>query len=101
MEYPIGMSTKSNYPSDELVAERERYVTREVMRGAEAAREVQKLSEELEQRLQAILQAQPKLVSDGTTTEVMPPLADSLRMNREVTESAAYNLRSILSRLEI
>jgi len=82
--------------------EREKLITREVQRGMEAAREVQKLSEELEMRLQAILQSQPKSVQGGNVpSESMPPLAEQMKNNRKITESAGYNLRSILSRLEL
>lgn len=84
------------------VVEREKHVSREVNRGLEVAREVQKYSEELEMRLQPILQVQPKGVQGGNApSEPIPPLAEALKTNREITESAVYNLKSILSRLEL
>lgn len=96
----LGNST--GYKGNLVAGERERHINREVNRGMEAAREVQKLSEELEMRLQPILHAQPKSVQGGNVpTEPIPPLAEALKTNREITESAVYNLKSILSRLEL
>lgn len=94
---------KNNNNNDLTTAEvsKETATERQMKQLEMASEGVFKLAESLERRLAPLLQSQPKSEGAGTPHEQMPAHPESIRVNVERLNSAAYILQSVLSRLEI
>lgn len=67
-----------------------------------ATEEINSVVATLETRLAGFLREMPKTASgQSTPQDVLTPIPNNIRQNRQATETAISNLRSILSRLEL
>lgn len=74
---------------------------RQVKQLEKASEQVFQLAEEMERRLQSVLQSNPTAEGGATPKEMLPAHPEAIRLNVERITSAAFILQSVLSRLEL
>lgn len=80
---------------------RESKMTVEMVHLAEATNQLMRYAEQLEVRLQGVLQPQPKSANSDTPIEALPDRLSEIRSCCKRVNAANYMLKSILSRLEV
>ena len=81
--------------------EKESVVSRELNILSKSTSELCTQVDKLRNRLQGVLKEQPDSVKEGKPEETLTPVPNEIRRQRSAIDNANYEIRSILTRLEL